>query len=71
VSINAPIWKVHSDKMLSLIKLYPSKNALWMPFNIIRSQKILNYIKYIKYKICIWLGHLFPAFPAFLIDRRQ
>jgi len=58
VSIDAPTWKEYIDKMLLLVELYPLKNALWMPFIIIIQQKIL-------YKICIWLGHLFPAF---LID---
>jgi len=58
VPINAPTWNEYIDKILSLIELYPSKNTLWMPFFIFIPQKIL-------YKICIWIGHLFPAF---LID---
>jgi len=58
VSIDAPTWQEYADKMVLLIKLYPSKDALWIPSMKFISQKIL-------YKICIWLGHLFPAF---LID---
>jgi len=58
VSIDAPSWQEYADKMVSLIKLYPSKDALWIPYMKFISQEIL-------YKICIWLGHLFPAF---LID---
>jgi len=58
VSVDAPTWQEYGDKMVSLIKLYPSKDALWIPHMKFISQKIL-------YKICIWLGHLFPAF---LID---
>jgi len=55
VSMNAPTWNEYSNEMLSLIKLYPSKDALWIPAMKFIPQEIL-------YKICIWLGHLFPAF---------
>ncbi|XP_011705929.1 PREDICTED: putative fatty acyl-CoA reductase CG5065 [Wasmannia auropunctata] len=55
VSIDAPTWNEYINKMISLNKLYPVKEIIWMPLLKIIRQKVL-------YKICIWIGHLLPAF---------
>ncbi|XP_011700623.1 PREDICTED: uncharacterized protein LOC105457578 [Wasmannia auropunctata] len=55
VSMDSPTWYEYVNKMFSLNKLYPFKEAIWIPFFKLIPHKVL-------YKICIWLGHLLPAF---------
>lgn len=55
---NSPTWSEYINKILCINQKYPLKNSIWLPYIFLIPREI-------PYTICIWLGHLLPAF---LID---
>ncbi|KAM0735557.1 putative fatty acyl-CoA reductase [Formica fusca] len=55
---NSPTWSEYINKILCINQKYPLKNSMWLPYIFLIRREI-------PYTICIWLGHLLPAF---LID---
>ncbi|XP_039305576.1 fatty acyl-CoA reductase wat [Solenopsis invicta] len=53
--IDGPTWSEYSTIILSANKMYPLNNSIYLPFIILVRHTIL-------YKICIFFGHILPAF---------
>jgi len=53
-SIDGPTWKEYIYVLLDINKMYPLRNAIYLP--------LMTFFKHeILYRFCVWFGHFLPA----------